>query len=121
MRKSAIISTVLLSICFAGSGVHSQMARTHPYNLSESGITIYLGEPENAGDRIFARQNFRRLSAERRKRITADGAKLLRLATDLKTQFEDGNQSMPPEEAIREAEEIAKLAHGIRERMIETF
>jgi hypothetical protein len=121
MRKSAIMSTAVLFVCFAQPGMHPQMARSHPYNVSQSSVTVYFGAPGNAADRAVARANFKRLSADRRKRITADSLKLLRLATDLKTQLDQGNRATQPEEAIRKAEEIAKLAHAIREKMVETF
>jgi hypothetical protein len=121
MRKFAIMSALLFFTCFAEPGMHSQMARAHPYNVSQSGLTLSFGGEGNVAQRSAARAILRRFSAERRKRITEDSLKLLRLATDLKAQFDEGNQASRPEEAVREAEEIAKLAHGIREKMVQTY
>jgi hypothetical protein len=54
---------------------------------------------------------------ERQKRLVADTAKLLQLATDLKEQVDKTNKDTLSVDVIKKAEEIEKLAHSVKERM----
>jgi hypothetical protein len=57
-------------------------------------------------------QQERLRSAERQKRLSADTEKLLALATDLKAQVDKAGDTLPVD-AIKEANEIEKLAHSV--------
>jgi hypothetical protein len=54
---------------------------------------------------------------ERRNEITADTAKLLQLANELKVEMDKSSKDMLSLSVVRKAEEIEKLAHKVRERM----
>ena len=53
----------------------------------------------------------------RHKRMEADAAKLLELATELKADVDKAGKDELSLEVMRKAEEIEKLAHDVKERM----
>jgi hypothetical protein len=56
-------------------------------------------------------------NAERRKQIADDAAKLLELATELKTEVDKTDKDTLSLQVIRKAETIEKLAKGVKEKM----
>jgi hypothetical protein len=68
-------------------------------------------------DRQAKKQSFEAANAERKKRIGEDSAKLLKLATDLKTEVDKTNKDTLSLNVIRKADEIEKLAHDVKEKM----
>lgn len=67
---------------------------------------------QNAKDKSFEEAN-----TERKKQIANDSAKLLKLATDLKTEVDKTNKDTLSLNVIRKADEIEKLAHDVKEKM----
>lgn len=61
------------------------------------------------------------LNALRQKEMTADTAKLLALATELKAQMDKTDKDTLSIGVIRKAEQIEKLAHSVREKMKESI
>jgi hypothetical protein len=61
--------------------------------------------------------NFAAANAERKKQIAEDSAKLLKLATDLKTEVEKTSKDTLSLTVIRKADEIERLAHDVKEKM----
>jgi hypothetical protein len=100
---------------------HSQMTPGHPYALSPAQVLTDANEPMSAAEQSANRKRLRRLNVERRKQIAEDGDKLLRLAADLKVQVDENLPGNLPESVLREAQQIAKLAHAIREQTAQTF
>ncbi len=68
-------------------------------------------------DQQTAKQNFEAANAERKKQIAEDSAKLLQLATDLKAEVDKTDKDTLSLNVIRKAEQIEKLAHGVKEKM----
>lgn len=56
-------------------------------------------------------------NAERKKQITDDSAKLVLLATALKSEVDKTSKDTLSLTIIRQADEIEKLAHGVKEKM----
>jgi hypothetical protein len=56
-------------------------------------------------------------NAQRKKQLADDSAKLLKLATDLKTEVDKTDKDTLSLTVIRKADEIEKLAHDVKERM----
>ncbi len=54
---------------------------------------------------------------ERKKQLTEDSAKLLKLATDLKAEVDKTTKDTLSISVIRKADEIEKLAHSVKEKM----
>ena len=55
--------------------------------------------------------------AERRKQLAADAARLLNLATELKTEVDKTDKEMLSLTVVRKAEAIERLAHGMKDKM----
>ena len=53
----------------------------------------------------------------RQKQMTEDTAKLLQLATELKTEMDKSTKDTLSMNVVRKAEQIEKLAHTVREKM----
>ena len=62
-------------------------------------------------------QSFEAANAERKKQIAEDSAKLLKLATELKAEVDKTTKDTLSLTVIRKADEIEKLAHGVKEKM----
>jgi len=62
-------------------------------------------------------QNLEAASAERKKQIADDSAKLLKLATELKAEVDKTTKDELSLSVIRKAGEIEKLAHNVKEKM----
>jgi hypothetical protein len=56
-------------------------------------------------------------NVERRREIGEDSTKLLKLATDLKTELDKTTKDTLSLGVIRKADEIERLAHSVREKM----
>jgi hypothetical protein len=56
-------------------------------------------------------------NVERKRQITDDSARLLKLASDLKAEVDKTSKDTLSLGVIRKAEEIEKLAHNVKEKM----
>lgn len=63
------------------------------------------------------RKRFTQLNLQRQKEMTEDTAKLLALANQLKSQMDPASKNALSIESLREAEQIEKLAHTVRDKM----
>jgi uncharacterized protein YpuA (DUF1002 family) len=63
------------------------------------------------------KQDFEAANAERKRQINADSTRLLKLATDLKTEVDKTSKDTLSIGVIRKADEIEKLAHDVKEKM----
>lgn len=122
LRAASMLALASLA-GFTQPGLHSQVMRIPAIHVSVS------SGPNGAGMDAFNEPNFKqargqitkRLILQRQKQMTEDSAQLLKLATDLKTQVERGGKETGLDGAIRKADEIAKLARSVREKMKQTF
>jgi hypothetical protein len=62
-------------------------------------------------------QDFAAANAERRKQIADDSARLLKMATDLKTEVDKTTKDTLSLGVIRKADDIEHLAHSVKEKM----
>jgi hypothetical protein len=62
-------------------------------------------------------QDFEAANAARKKQISAESTKLLKLATELKNEVDKTNKDTLSIGVIRKADEIEKLAHSVKEKM----
>ncbi len=56
-------------------------------------------------------------TTERQKLIVADTARLLQLATELKTEVDKSNKDQLSLGVVKKAEEVEKLARAVKEKM----
>ncbi len=68
-------------------------------------------------DQQAQKDSFEAANAERKREISADSAKLLKLATELKAEVEKTNKDTLSISVIRKADEIEKLAHSVKAKM----
>ncbi len=73
-------------------------------------------DPDKTDNPLLAAQQ-RSRNTERQRRIEADTARLLELATELKEQLAKGDPTVTAAERAKELDEIARLAKSVRERM----
>jgi hypothetical protein len=64
-------------------------------------------------------KRIKELNVLRQKEITTDAAKLLLLATELKTKLDKGGEEASSLDMMHKAEQIEKLARNVRARMTE--
>jgi hypothetical protein len=62
-------------------------------------------------------QDYTAANVERRKQIADDSARLVKLATELKTEVDKTTKDTLSLGVIRKADEIEKLAHNVKEKM----
>jgi hypothetical protein len=62
-------------------------------------------------------RSFEAANAQRKKQITDDSTRLLKLATDLKAEVDATNKDTLSLNVIRKADEIEKLARSVKEKM----
>jgi hypothetical protein len=68
-------------------------------------------------DQQNKKKSYEAANVERKKQIADDSAKLLKLATDLKTEVDKTDKDTLSLNVIRKADEIEKLAHNVKEKM----
>jgi hypothetical protein len=89
-----------------------------------SGITLPAANRiPDANDQMEMReqqtktQNYAAANAERKKQISDDTTRLLRLAGELKTEVDKTSKDTLSLDVIRRADEIERLAHIVKEKM----
>jgi hypothetical protein len=68
-------------------------------------------------DQQAKNKNVDEANIERKRQITDDSARLLKLASDLKAEVDKTSKDTLSLGVIRKAEEIEKLAHNVKEKM----
>ncbi len=68
-------------------------------------------------DQQSKKQNMDAANMERKRQITDDSARLLKLASDLKTEVDKTSKDTLSLGVIRKADEIERLAHNVKEKM----
>jgi hypothetical protein len=82
-----------------------------------------VNRPPDANDQMVMheqqakKQNYAAANIERRKQISDDSARLLKLAADLKAEVDKTTKDTLSLNVIRRADEIEKLAHDVKEKM----
>jgi hypothetical protein len=110
---AGVAATVLLPV--VGEGLQ---LRDPGFGYSPSVTRIPDASAQNQINGQDAKdKDFEAANAARKKQIADDSAKLLKLATDLKTEVDKTSKDTLSLNVIRKADEIEKLAHDVKERM----
>jgi hypothetical protein len=88
-----------------------------PYLLPEANRLPDANQQMEMREQQAKAQNFAAANTERKKQIADDSARLLKLATDLKTDVDKTTKDTLSLSVIRKADEIEKLAHAVKEKM----
>ena len=88
-----------------------------PYLLPEANNLPDVNAQMRMREQAQKKQNFDAANAERRRQIAEDSARLLKLAAELKAEVDKTTKDTLSLGVIRKADEIERLAHGVREKM----
>ena len=80
-------------------------------------VRRYWTPPSASGHLTIETRQVKMLNIERQKAIVTDTDRILQLARELNADANSGNSSMSLTERLRKADEIAKLAKTVREKM----
>jgi hypothetical protein len=109
----ACLTVIAISPVVGGEMPQSSFPRYSPE-------IIRAPDPNQANeinDQQQKKQDFEAANAARKKQISADSVKLLKLATDLKADVDKTDKDTLSVGVIRKADEIEKLAHDVKEKM----
>lgn len=114
-------------VCFAAMAVFAAAANPgqqgppadpdKPYLLPEANRLPDVNDQMRMREQQGKQQNYAAANVERRKQIADDSAKLLKLATDLKSEVDKTTKDTLSLGVIRKADEIERLAHSVKEKM----
>jgi hypothetical protein len=132
VHRLLTVRWVLVAVCaviFASIPVNAQSQNTTPsppggaLRMDKADDPTPINQPPDAiaqmqmQDQKGKQQNFAQANTERKKQIADDSAKLLKLATDLKTEVDKTTKDTLSLSVIRKADEIERLAHSVKEKM----
>jgi len=108
---------VLFLVPAAGGGWQQESMLQYPKIPPEAVRMPDAVQQHDINQQEKEKQNFEAANAERKKEIADDSSKLLKLATDLKTEVDKTNKDTLSLNVIRKADAIEKLAHDVKEKM----
>jgi hypothetical protein len=73
--------------------------------------------PPDEQETRLAKEQAKAANQQRQQHLKQDTDKLLKLATELKTEVDKSNANILSVEVIKKADEIEKLAHSVKEKM----
>jgi hypothetical protein len=79
--------------------------------------TPEANEQARMSEQSAKKQDFNAANEERKKQLAENTKLLLKMATDLKTEVDKTDKDTLSLTVIRKAEEIERLAHGVKEKM----
>jgi len=128
MRMLRIATVVGLMLCVGGatraqqsdagtqtsvpSGQQEKRVKTQAMVPGTDADYVGIDPSQRTVDEVQSLRN-----SERKKKLVEDTAKLLALATELKTEVDKANKNTLSLDVVRKAEEIEKLARGVKDEM----
>jgi uncharacterized membrane protein YdfJ with MMPL/SSD domain len=118
-RALACFAALAILACVAEPGQLTPPGMLAKQELPEKQVNQLpdVNQQMKAQEQQAKQQNFAAANAERKKQIAEDSAKLLKLATELKTEVDKTTKDTLSLGVIRKADEIEKLAHNVKEKM----
>jgi hypothetical protein len=119
---AAFLAAVLLSVTpsLGMATAYQTTGQSNPRPQPNPGIPGLDSAPADGHDPLAAGREAgraRSMANERQKKIIDDTAKLLQLATELKTDVDKTTKEEMSLDVIRKADEIERLAHDVKQRM----
>lgn len=120
---TVVLSTLLMAAPSVGlASAQSQTPtpirpRGNPPPQGVPPLDDQLGSPEDPLAAMREAGRVRAVANERQKKIADETAKILQLATELKSEVDKTTKDQMSLETIRKAEEIERLAHDVKQRM----
>jgi len=122
LRRWAVAATVIFAALAATYQLDSQQVPNTP-RMDKPILLPEVNRPPDANAQMAMHEqqgkkaNFDAANLERKRQIADDSAKLLKLASDLKTEVDKTSKDTLSLGVIRKAEEIERLAHAVKEKM----
>ncbi|HME34446.1 MAG TPA: hypothetical protein VKF84_04340 [Candidatus Sulfotelmatobacter sp.] len=117
MLKASAVHFVFLVLLGAASLASAQQIHLPPA-VSQSQT---MGKvPVTGGDDV-QKEQARAANLQRQAEIRRDTEKMLQLTAELKDYLEKSGQDVMSMDAIKKAEQIEKLAHGVKSKMRQSF
>ena len=114
---SAVVACVMVCAVLAVSHELTSQDMSRPI------LSPAANRPPDANDQMAMHEqqakkvNVEAANIERKRQISDDSTKLLKLATDLKTEVDKTSKDTLSLGVIRKADEIERLAHSVKEKM----
>jgi hypothetical protein len=89
----------------------------HPILLPEANRLPDANDQMEMHEKQAKQKSYAGANAERKKQISDDSAKLVKMISDLKAELEKTPEDTLTPDTIRRADEIERLAHTIKEKM----
>jgi hypothetical protein len=122
LRRWAVAALVVFAALAATYQLDSQQVPNTP-RMDKPILLPEANRLPDANDQMTMHEqqgkkaNFEAANLERKRQIADDSAKLLKLASDLKTEVDKTSKDTLSLGVIRKAEEIERLAHAVKEKM----
>jgi hypothetical protein len=119
-RKKMALAGLLAGLVFIAMtpAVSDGMGQnSYPHLPPELNRIPDSNQANQINDQQSKKDSFEAANAARKKQITSDSAKLLKLATELKSEVDKTDKDTLSVGVIRKADEIEKLAHSVKEKM----
>jgi hypothetical protein len=113
---ACVVLTPTLSMTY-GQAPGQGVSFDRPYLSPEANRPPDANQQMAMRDQQGKKANFAAANVERKRQIADDSARLLKLATDLKTEVDKTSKDTLSLGVIRKAEEIEKLARSVKEKM----
>jgi len=105
-------------LAVADSGQQAPMGSPdRPYLLPEANRPLDANQRMIMQDQQQKKANFEAVNVERKKQLSDDSVRLLKLANELKTEVDKTDKDTLSISVIRKADEIERLAHVVKEKM----
>jgi hypothetical protein len=115
-KMAGLLACVVL-IAVTPAVCDGRQQNTYPHLPPELNRIPDSNQANQINDQQSKKDSFEAANAERKKQISSETAKLLKLATELKTEVDKTDKDTLSIGVIRKADEIEKLAHSVKERM----
>jgi len=104
---------------FSSEGVSQTQSQSpdKPLSIADANRSPDANAQMAVDDQQAKNKNVDAATIERKRQITDDSARLLKLASDLKAEVDKTSKDTLSLGVIRKAEEIEKLAHNVKEKM----
>jgi hypothetical protein len=124
----AALATLPVSIGLTQQSMQTGgMVPSHPANTQETWRPMLYpsstqhSNPEDTPEQAALKRAYQKrlelLNLQRHEDMTSETEKLVALANQLKSETDHSSKQTPLMESVRQAEQIAKLAHSVREKM----
>lgn len=118
LRAAAFLFAGALIVTAVGRGQEAPPGSPdRPYLLPEANRPLDANQRMQMQDQQQKKANFEVANAERKKQLTDDSARLLKLANELKAEVDKTDKDTLSIAVIKKAEEIERLAHIVKDKM----